>query len=127
MENFIQDRSNNYQYNYRAETLKPLKNLPAIDRPSKYHISTQSLAKTIEIKELQKSSLLASGYQRRTEELPVHPNLESSQPWNSTTTVPRQSEMKNYLDLKTKKAKEWTMKKNKVLGGPISSGIPPYY
>ena len=41
MENYVQDRSKMYQYNFRAESLDPLRNLEPIDKPTKFHISRQ--------------------------------------------------------------------------------------
>lgn len=122
MENFVHDRSQNFQYNYRAETLDPLKNLPYIDKSTKFHISLQTLSQTNEIKALQKQSLLHSGYQHRIQELPVHQNLEYSKPWDCTTTVLSSHDRQVMLLDKTSKAKEWTKRKNKALGASIPSG-----
>jgi hypothetical protein len=114
MENHVFDRSHNYQYNYRAETLDPLKNIPPIDKSTKFHISTQTLSQTAKLSDLRKTNLTYQGMQKRTEEMPVHPNLVNSLQWNSSTYVDVKTTEKLSSE-KTKRAEEWTKSRTKLL------------
>jgi hypothetical protein len=57
MQNFVFDRSHKYQYNYRAESLEPLRQVS----------SCSALPRTLEI--------------------PNNPNLSMTKPWNNSTEV----------------------------------------
>jgi hypothetical protein len=111
MENFDHDRSHKYEYNYRAETLEPLKNVPPIDKSTKFHISGQSPKTTQQILAITSTNPLEAGRFHRTLELPINPKLSDYPEWNQTTilTVPEQVHSLQHL---TTKALEWTKKVN---------------
>lgn len=83
----VKDRSNNYQYNYRAESLDPLRNIEPIECSTKFHFSIQSPETIATIKKYQTLNPVYKGYQKRTQELPNHPKLESAIPWNHSISV----------------------------------------
>jgi hypothetical protein len=114
MENHAKDRSNLFQYNYRAETLDPLKNIEPIDKSTKFHISVQLESTAKEIMNMKKENPLHRGQIHRTQELPNHPTLESNIPWNSGIVL-TEKELKQGLQRKTEHALEWTGKVNQTL------------
>lgn len=90
MENHVQDRGGQYQYNFRAESLDPLRTMQPIDKPTKFHISTQlecsakDLAST-----LRDGEPIFRGNHKRVEEMPVNVKLTESVPWNSGVVLPK--------------------------------------
>jgi hypothetical protein len=96
-ENFVQDRSNSYQYNYRAETL-PAPNPQLGEKPSKFKVT---------LRDTGKSSLssttgsFATTNLKRTQELPIHPNLEAdfSREWNLSSAVQKANFDRSFDDL----------------------------
>jgi hypothetical protein len=128
-ENFARDRGNAYQYNYRAETLDPLRLAEPIDKPTKFHISTQLETRALELKDLRTTDRIQNGYFTRTGEMPNHPKLVDATPWNvSTETNPKEKEKK--LGTMTLQAKEWSSKVNsssdkltKPYLGPLKGAI----
>lgn len=111
MENYANDRGNAYQYNYRAETLDPLRLIEPIDKPTKFHISTQLETRALEVNEIKSSDRIQRGNFTRTGEMPNHPNLVDATPWNvSTETDVREKEKR--LEAMTLRAKEWTGRVN---------------
>lgn len=106
-ENHVLDRSNAYQYNYRAETVDTLRNVPPIDRSTKFHISTQLPSTAKEILETYERDRLQRGQYNRTLEMPVHPDLVDASPWNISTVLTLK-EQKESLDAMTNHARAWT-------------------
>eukprot|EP00968_Pinguiococcus_pyrenoidosus_P013986 scaffold1272_cov250-Pinguiococcus_pyrenoidosus.AAC.78 len=95
------DRSNTYQYNFRAEVLPP-KNLPPATAPSKFTVSTMSEKELSELTRQRTAEPLRAGYASRTKELPVHPNLEAKEPWDYRTVFSGQE----YLAAEEKQRKQ---------------------
>ncbi len=87
MENFVNDRSKKYTFNYRAESVDSLRNLEPIDKPTKFHISSQLERTASHIESLKQQSLLNRGQYRRTEEMPVHGRANDVGSWNNSTTI----------------------------------------
>jgi hypothetical protein len=114
MENHDHDRSHQYAYNYRAETVDSLRNLEPLDKSTKFHISTQLESTAREILAQRATSQVARGQFHRTQEMPVHPNLELKREWNSTIVLTTKEQEKG-LDEKTKRAKSWTSKVNSTI------------
>eukprot|EP01031_Cornospumella_fuschlensis_P040504 gene40504-49370_t len=114
MENYKQDRGSAYQYNYRAETLDSLKMVEPVDRSTKFHISAQLPSTIQKIQTLRATDRVQGGQLHRTQEMPVHPNLELARPWNNTTvlTVKEQGEGLNKM---TDHAVEWSKKVTEIL------------
>lgn len=106
-ENHVHDRSNAYQFNYRAETVDTLRNVAPIDKSTKFHISTQLPSTAKEILEIYKQDRLQRGQYNRTLEMPVHPNLADASPWNLSTVLTLK-EQKTGLDNMTNHARVWT-------------------
>ena len=128
-ENYAGDRGNAYQYNFRAETLDSLKLVEPIDKPTKFHISTQIETRALDLKEIKSTNRIQNGYFTRTGEMPVHPNLIDAQPWNVSTEVDVKKKDQR-LDTLTMKAKEWTSNINtgtetfkKPYKGPLQSAV----
>jgi hypothetical protein len=121
-ENFARDRTGAYQYNYRAETLDSLKMVEPIDRPTKFHVSTQLESRALELKEIKSTNRIQNGYFTRTGEMPVHPNLIDAEPWKVSTEISLK-EKDQKLDRMTAKAKEWTSKVNTK---PGTFTVKPY-
>ena len=128
-ENFAHDRGGAFQYNYRAETLDCLKLAEPIDRPTKFHMSTQLESRAVELKELKETNRIQNGYFTRTGEMPVHPNLIDSEPWKGTTEISLKDKDQRFHKM-TNKALEWTSKINtapstfkKPYIGPLKSAI----
>lgn len=117
MENHVKDRSHQYQYNYRAETLDSLKNVEPIDKSTKFHISSQLPSTTTKILEIQSRDPVQRGRLHRTQEMPVHPNLANNDvlpAWNSTIVL-TEKERQRSLDKMTKHANEWSKAVKEVL------------
>lgn len=123
MENHVNDRSHQYEYNYRAETVDSLRNLEPIDKSSKFHISVQLESTAQGIIEQKKNNRVLNGQFHRTKEMPVHPNLEGST-WN-TTTVLSKKEIDNGLNNMTQRAKGWSEKVNSALSTKKNTYISP--
>lgn len=126
MENHVKDRSHQFAYNYRAETVDSLRNLEPVDKSTKFHISVQLESTAKNIVEQKKKNRVLNGQLHRTKEMPVHPNLENAT-WN-TTTVLTKKELDSGLNNMTTRAKSWTGKVNMTLGHsnyvtPIESTI----
>lgn len=114
MENHVHDRSNVYQYNYRAESLDPLKNVEPIDKSTKFHITRQTPAQQTLLHTLKQQTRANKGYLHRTAEIPNHPTLDESIPWN-TSTYAEQKTIDRNLEKITNHAKEWTSKVTNTL------------
>ena len=115
MENFERDRGLPYQYNYRSEHIDYLKAVEPIDKPTKFHISTQLESRAFEIREIQDQDRVHKGNFNRTGEMPVHPRLEGEGPWNVSTYFERVDKDKRLEEI-TEKAKEFTKKRtDKIL------------
>lgn len=128
-ENFANDRSSAYQYNYRAETLDFLRQVEPIDKPTKFHLSTQLESRALELKEIKSTNRVQNGYFARTGEMPVHPNLIDAEAWKISTECSLK-EKKDRLAKMTEKAKQWTSKVNtngetfrKAYTGPLKATI----
>lgn len=128
-ENFAKDRGHAYQYNFRAETLDPLRMLEPIDKPTKLHVSTQLESRALELKEIRSTNRIQNGFFMRTGEMPSHPKLADAEPWKVSTEISLKEKDKR-LDSMTLKAKEWTGKVNatpekftKPYLGPLKSVI----
>lgn len=133
MENHVHDRSNRYNYNYRSESVDYLRNKEAIDKPTKFHISQQLESTATNLIATTRSNLnnnlLDTGYLKRTEPMPINPNLEGSKEWNASTTTVSRRQFQHKLEQMTQLAKETTAKKNLVFGtvfpyeSPMESSI----
>lgn len=113
MENHIHDRSHQFQYNYRAETLDSLRNLEPIDKSTKFHISVQLNSTAEAILDQKKKNRVLNGQFHRTQEMPVHPSLENAT-WNNTTVLTKK-QLDTGLNKMTERAKSWTEKVNSTL------------
>jgi hypothetical protein len=110
-ENFAKDRGGAYQYNYRAETLDSLRQVEPIDKPTKFHLSTQPESRALELRTIRGTNRIQNGQFARTGEMPVHPNLVDSESWKVSTEISlREKELK--LLSMTDKAKNYTSKVN---------------
>eukprot|EP01036_Dinobryon_divergens_P034689 gene34689-44861_t len=107
MENFVADRSAPFQYNYRAESLDPLRINEPIDKPSKFHISTQLESTARDILAARAEDRIQAGHFMRTQEMPVNSKLQGAAEWNFSTTFERR-EKDRRLDTLTDKAQQWT-------------------
>jgi hypothetical protein len=86
MENHVKDRKGAYQYNFRAESLDPLRNEEPFDKPTKFHFSQQpeTMARAIETR-MREGTRVQKGIFTRVEENPNHPNLRDAPSWNNST------------------------------------------
>jgi len=114
-ENIVADRSLPYQYNYRSETLDYLDLIEPIDKPNKFHISRQVETRAREILATRSSSRIQSGHFNRTGEMPIHPKLENSEPWNLSTVVHQPNEKEKRLASMTDTSLQWSKKVNPQL------------
>jgi hypothetical protein len=113
-ENFVADRSLPYQYNYRSETLEYLNLIEPIDAPDKFHVSRQLETRAREITATRSSSRIQRGQFNRTGEMPIHPKLENSGPWNLSTEIQLPEKEKRLVTM-TNTSKEWSKKVNPKL------------
>ncbi len=111
MENFANDRSNAYQYNFRGESLDCLKTVEPIDKPTKLHISTQLESTALAIRDARAQSRVQTGNLNRTGEMPVHPRLDSAGKWQLSTFVSTRETDKQLADM-TNDSLNWTKKVN---------------
>lgn len=86
MENFVEDRSRAFAYNYRAESLDPVRIQEPIDKPTKFHLSRTSVSAATTNRNRQSSDPIQVGIFRRVEEIPVNVKLSDKVEWNSLTT-----------------------------------------
>mmetsp|Transcript_9737 Transcript_9737/g.9819 ORF Transcript_9737/g.9819 Transcript_9737/m.9819 type:complete len:334 (+) Transcript_9737:111-1112(+) len=110
-QNFDHDRSNAYQYNYRAEVL-PNKNIPKIDKSTKFHLSAMDPETISRLEEEREKDPIAQGKFHRTSEMPTHPNLVNKTKWNASTELlknEREARLKSLVD----KSASNSMKKKK--------------
>lgn len=114
MENHVKDRSHQYQFNHRAESLDPLRNVEPLDKSTKFHISVQLESTAKEIMNMKRDNPIHRGQFHRTQEMPNHPKLENSIPWNNGMVL-TEKEVKLGLEKKTQHALEWTGKVNQTL------------
>jgi hypothetical protein len=125
MENHVKDRSNAYQYNYRSESLDPLRIQEPIDMPTKFHISRTSSSSLKLNQTRQMNDFLQQGKFRRTEELPVNLRLLDKLEWNSLTSISIKDKDKK-LESMTKTSKAFTNKVSRSFSkedhiGPLQS------
>ena len=114
-ENHIRDRSQPYQYNYRAETLEYAHIVEPIDQPHKFHLSRTTTAKAMEIAAIQKSNRVQNGYFKRIQEMPTHPKLENVVAWNNSVS-PSPKERETTLQRMTLESRAATAKVTKRVG-----------
>ena len=105
-ENFDHDRSHAYQYNYRAELLRPPNPKP-IPSTSKFKVTLRDPGPGVGP---QTANL------KRTQEQPVHPKLESdfSTEWNLSSTINKSTLDKSFRDLNDR-SKDNSVRKTKKL------------
>lgn len=126
MENFDHDRSHKYEFNHRAETVDPLRNVAPIDRSTKFHISSQLASTREQIMTIRESNPLERGRFHRTLEMPVHPKLQEAPAWNVSTVLTLKEQREGLVD-KTVRAKDWTsavsatISERKTYVGPMKS------
>eukprot|EP01038_Epipyxis_sp_PR26KG_P006780 gene6780-9287_t len=123
-ENFIHDRSKAFNYNYRAETLDTLKLNPPIDKPTKYHISTQLTSTALEILKEKESDRIQNGIFHRNAEMPVHPKLQDAPKWEVSTAVADPKSRERSLSNITDHSLRWTAKVNKGFSEKTSYSTP---
>jgi len=116
MENFVFDRSLPYQINFRAETLETGRMTAPVDKPTKFHISRQLESEAMRVTMLQNESMLQRGQYKRTQEMPVHPNLIDALAWNNSNAKVPPAELQKSLDRMTAKSKKHTSKISETLG-----------
>ena len=109
MENFVKDRSNPFRYNYRAETLTFGKTCELLDKPTKFHISRQTMLESEQIKMKMNEDPIYRGQFRRTQEMPVHEKLLSAKLWHTGTQLTGVEQARS-LDKMTKTARAKTAK-----------------
>eukprot|EP01032_Pedospumella_encystans_P030185 gene30185-34072_t len=112
-ENYCKDRGGAYQYNYRAETLDSLRQVEPIDKPTKFHISTQPETLALELKTIRGTNRIQGGHFNRTGEMPVHPDLIDATPWKLSTEVVLKEKDQRLADM-TLKAQQSTGKVNSL-------------
>lgn len=112
-ENYCKDRGGAYQYNYRAETLDSLRQVEPIDKPTKFHISTQPETLALELKTIRGTNRIQGGHFNRTGEMPVHPDLIDATPWKLSTEVVLKEKDQRLADM-TLKAQQSTRKVNSL-------------
>lgn len=117
MENFVNDRSHAYQYNYRAEVL-PDKLIPPVDRSHKFHITAQTpdMIRKLQTLRAQDTTGIMSGKFKVTQEMPVHPKLADAVEWNSGTQFVRQR-VEACGEIFTKESLSATRRRNMALFG----------
>lgn len=117
MENFVRDRSNPYQYNYRAETVGP-KLAPPEEKPHKFHVTLKKTTVPGLSETKQKKPLYDENCQtlKRTQEMPVHPNLSQSfsAEWNCSTEYDQKGSNNHYEQITDKAKRNSERKKNLV-------------
>jgi hypothetical protein len=86
MENHVKDRKGAYQYNFRAESLDPLRNDEPFDKPTKFHFSQQPevTARAVETRMLG-GDRVQRGIFAQIAENPNNTKLCDAQPWNVST------------------------------------------
>lgn len=124
MENHVNDRSNAYQYNYRSESLNPLRMVKPIDKPTKFHLSRTSYSSTTSNQSLLLDNNQQKGILKRTEELPINLDLVDKIEWNYMTTFSLKEKDKK-LDSLTTNSKNFTQKVSNELStinyiGPLN-------
>jgi hypothetical protein len=133
-ENFVFDRSNPYQYNYRAETLGPkLIESHGNTKPNKFKITLQQSGNNILTngsvslsgsgpggdRGAQSGPLYSNTIQtfKRTEEMPIHPKLTETfeSNWNLSNLVQKKEFQKSFQDLNQKSSQNSQKKAKKLL------------
>lgn len=99
-ENFARDRSNPYIYNYRAEVLPP-KNIPPIEKPSKFQVTTQLESQVKEILDIRQEDPINRGIFPRMTEMPIHPKLADAKLWNYSTEILKEDRIANFNKINT--------------------------
>jgi len=113
-ENAERNRSNPYAYNYRAETLEYSKLVSPIDRPTKFRMSRQTESQVMELTRIMDQDPVQRGILKRTEEMPVHPNLVGKTPWDNTMVLTTAAQQAS-LDRMTVKSRQSTKRVNEAL------------
>jgi hypothetical protein len=106
-ENYVKDRSNAFTYNYRAESLDPVRMDEPIDKPTKFHISRTSSSAALATQMKLLHDPIQRGQLRRTQEIPVNITLDDKRAWNSATSVSYKDRDRN-LDGFTAKSMRFT-------------------
>ena len=114
MENFVHDRSKAFTYNYRAESLDPMRIQEPVDRPTKFHISHTSVSSANINTSARSNDPIQQGKFRRTEEIPVNRNLSGKVEWNSMTSYSIKEKEKKLLSL-TKTSRDYTAKVSETI------------
>jgi hypothetical protein len=114
MENFVGDRSRAFAYNYRAESLDPVRIQEPIDKPTKFHLSRTSVSAATTNKNRQLSDPIHEGIFRRVEEIPVNVKLSDKVEWNSMTSHSTKEREMRLVSL-TNESKTNTSKNSKFL------------
>lgn len=111
-ENFVFDRSNTYQYNYRAETL-PNPNPTPEDKPSKFRVTLRDTGKS----SVSGTTNFESTNLKRTQELPIHPNLQTdfTTEWNLSSAIQKSNFDKSFNDLNRSAKHNTTVKTQKLV------------
>jgi len=113
-ENAARQRSNPYAYNFRAETLDYARLVPPVDKPSKFRLSRQTESEVMELTRIMDDDPVQRGLLKRTQEMPVHPNLEDKIPWNNGMVLPV-SVREAALDRLTVKSRQATKRVNETI------------
>ena len=114
MENFVGDRSRAFAYNYRAESLDPLRIQEPVDKPTKFHLSRTSVSAATTNKNRQLGDPIQVGIFRRVEEIPVNVKLSDKVEWNSMTSHSSKEREMRLVSL-TNESKTNTTKNSKSL------------
>lgn len=114
MENFVGDRSRAFAYNYRAESLDPVRIQEPIDKPTKFHLSRTSVSAATTYRNKQSSDPIQEGIFRRLEEIPVNVKLAEKVEWNSMTAHSAKERDMKLVSL-TNESKSNTTKNSKLL------------
>mmetsp|Transcript_24160 Transcript_24160/g.33132 ORF Transcript_24160/g.33132 Transcript_24160/m.33132 type:complete len:318 (+) Transcript_24160:24-977(+) len=123
MENFVHDRTFPFQYNFRAESLDPLRLNEAIDKPTKFHVSTQLESTAREILSAKQSDRIQAGHFMRTKEMPINTKLEGYTPWNESTSFSRREKDQTLAEI-TKNATNWSAQISQTLPRKKSYDTP---
>lgn len=114
MENFVHDRSKAFNYNYRAESLDPMRIQEPIDRPTKFHISRTPVSLATSNATGKLNDRIQQGKFRRTEEIPVNNNLINKKEWNYMTSYSVEEKEKKLISA-TRNSKAYTAKVSKTI------------
>lgn len=106
-----------------------MRNPAHIDKPSKFHVSSQLEKTAVEIMKLkEESGRVKKGILKRTEELPVNTKLADAKPWNASVVMEKKTYDENHKSITDRSKSLCQKKREKTLDlstyvSPINSSI----